>query len=271
MYKVIDNRMVVPNIHMLRVEAPHVSREARPGQFVIVRAEDDGERIPLSISDWDARDGTIVVVYKNVGATTNRLSNVRPGESLLTVVGPLGKETEIDTYGTVLCVGGCYGIGSIYPIARALRERGNRVIVVGEARSSYLTFWDDKLRAAAHRVVWITRDGTRGLRGHVPRLSEVIGQESGPINRAIVNGCTFLMKRVSDMTRPLGIKTIVSLNPIMIDGTGMCGACRVVVGNETRFACVDGPDFDAHQIDWELLLARRKPYIEAEAASLESC
>ncbi|HQL22851.1 MAG TPA: sulfide/dihydroorotate dehydrogenase-like FAD/NAD-binding protein [candidate division Zixibacteria bacterium] len=264
MYKVIDNRMVVPNIHMLRVEAPHVSREARPGQFVIVRAEDDGERIPLSISDWDARDGTIVVVYKNVGATTNRLSNVRPGESLLTVVGPLGKETEIDTYGTVLCVGGCYGIGSIYPIARALRERGNRVIVVGEARSSYLTFWDDKLRAAAHRVVWITRDGTRGLRGHVPRLSEVIGQESGPINRAIVNGCTFLMKRVSDMTRPLGIKTIVSLNPIMIDGTGMCGVCRVSVGGATRFACVDGPDFDGHEVDWTELLQRRKSYLTEE-------
>lgn len=264
MFRVHDNRMLVPNIHMLTVEAPAVAREAQPGQFVIVRAEDDGERIPLSIADWDRTAGTVTIIYKNIGATTDRLSTVPAGDYLPTVVGPLGNQTEIEQYGTVLCVAGCYGIGSIYPIARALKEKGNRVLLVVEARSSYLMFWDDRLRNVSNQLVWISRDGTRGLRGHVPRLPEIIAQEQPGIGRVIANGCTFLMKRVSDITRPLGIKTIVSLNPIMIDGTGMCGVCRVTVGGATRFACVDGPDFDGHEVDWEELLQRRKSYMDEE-------
>lgn len=264
MFRVHDNRMLVPNIHMLTVEAPAVAREAQPGQFVIVRAEDDGERIPLSIADWDRTAGTVTIIYKNIGATTDRLSTVPAGDYLPTVVGPLGNQTEIEQYGTVLCVAGCYGIGSIYPIARALKEKGNRVLLVVEARSSYLMFWDDRLRNVSNQLVWISRDGTRGLRGHVPRLPEIIAQEQPGISRVIANGCTFLMKRVSDITRPLGIKTIVSLNPIMIDGTGMCGVCRVTVGGATRFACVDGPDFDGHEVDWEELLQRRKSYMDEE-------
>jgi ferredoxin--NADP+ reductase len=261
--------MVAPNMHLLTVYAPQVARGMRPGQFVIVRAEEEGERIPLSVSDWDAAQGTLSIVFMNVGATTNALASLPAGSRLPTVVGPLGKPTEIDKFGTVLCVGGCYGIGSIYPIARALHEVGNRVVVVLEARSSFLLFWEDRLRAVADQLYVITRDGSKGLRGHVGRLAEIIVGNQ-PVHRIVANGCTFLLKRVCDVSRPFAVKTIVSLNPIMIDGTGMCGVCRVSVGGGTQFACVDGPDFDGHQVDWTELLQRRKQYLREETLAYRS-
>ena len=269
MFKLIENQMIVPNIHLLTLEAPDVARQMKPGQFVIVRAEDGGERVPLSISDWDAEVGTVTVILKNVGSTTNRLASLEAKVSIPTVVGPLGNPTEINEFGTVLCLGGCYGIGSIFPIARALKEKKNRVITVIEARSSYLFFWEEKLKGVSDELILITRDGTKGLRGHVGRLTEII-KSSEPVNRIIINGCTFLMKRGSDVSRPLGIKTVVSLNPIMIDGTGMCGVCRVTVGSTTKFACVHGPDFDGHQVDWAELLQRRKTYISEEVIPLRT-
>jgi ferredoxin--NADP+ reductase len=252
-------------MHLLTIEAPQVAREMQPGQFVILRAQEDGERIPLSICDWSAEEGTVTVIFLNVGRSTSTLASLEGGMSIPTVVGPLGNPTEIEKYGTVLCLGGCYGIGSVFPIARAFRERKNRVITVIEARSSFLFYWEDRLRGVSEKLVHITRDGTKGARGHVGRLPEVI-KAYEPIDRIIVNGCTFLLKRASEASRPLGIKTIVSLNPIMMDGTGMCGVCRVSVGGATKFACVDGPDFDGHQVDWAELLQRRKQYLEEEAA-----
>jgi len=264
MFQVITNEMIVPNIHHLVVEAPEVARAVKPGQFVILRAEEDGERIPLSISDWDAEKGTLTILFMNVGDTTNRLAAVKAGSAIPTVVGPLGMPTEMDNYGTVICVGGCYGIGSIFPIARELKQRGNHVITVIEARSSYLVYWDKKLKQVSDTFYAITRDGSRGVRGHITHLPDIIAASKTPIARVIANGCTFLTKRVCDMTRPLGIKTIVSLNPIMIDGTGMCGVCRVTVGNERKFACVDGPDFDGHAVDWDELVQRRKSYLTEE-------
>jgi ferredoxin--NADP+ reductase len=261
--------MIVPNLHLLTLEAPTIAREVKPGQFVIVRAEEDGERIPLSVSDWDVEAGTVTTVVMNVGSTTGRLAALAAGDELPTLVGPLGNPTEIASYGTVLCLAGCYGIGSIYPIARELKARGNRVVVALEARSSFLFFWEDRLRAVADRLYFLTRDGSKGMRGHVGRLGEVLQAEQ-PVHRVIINGCTFLMKRGCDATRPLAIKTIVSLNPIMIDGTGMCGVCRVTVGNATRFACVDGPDFDGHEVDWEELLQRRKTYLPEEVVPLRT-
>jgi len=269
MAKLIGSDMIVPNLHLLTVEAPAVAAEAKPGQFVILRAEQDGERIPLSLSDWDDASGTISVIVMNVGSTTGRLAALNAGDDVPTVVGPLGNPTEIDGYGTVVCVAGCYGIGSIYPIARALKAKGNRVLVVVEARSAFLCYWEDKLRLVADRLFFITRDGSKGLRGHVGRLGEILRAEE-PVHRVIINGCTFLMKRGCDATLPLGIKTIVSLNPIMIDGTGMCGVCRVSVGSKTRFACVDGPDFDGHQVDWAELLQRRKTYLREETIPLRT-
>jgi NAD(P)H-flavin reductase len=270
MFKVVDSRMVVPNIHLLTFEAPAVAREAKPGQFVIVRPDEEGERIPLSLADWDANRGTVTVSLMNIGLTTGKLAALESGMSIPTVVGPLGNPTQIDTYGTVLCIGGCYGIGSIYPIARALQQRGNRVIVVLEARSSYLLYWEDRFGSVCDQVIRITRDGTKGYRGHVRRLPEVIAALNEPIHRIIINGCTLLMKKGSEASRPMGIPTVVSLNPIMIDGTGMCGVCRVTVGSATKFACVDGPDFDGHQVDWNELLQRRKTYMREEVIPLRT-
>ena len=269
MFKLIESRMIVPNMHLLTLEAPDVAREMKPGQFVILRAEEGGERIPLSVSDWDREAGTVTVILKNVGSTTDKLASLEAGASIPTVVGPLGNPTEIEEFGTVLCLGGCYGIGSIFPIARALKEKKNKVITVVEARSSYLFFWEEKLKGVSDELICITRDGTKGFRGHVGRLNEII-RSTEPINRIIINGCTFLLKRGSDMSRPLGIKTIVSLNPIMIDGTGMCGVCRVTVGKTTKFACVHGPDFDGHQVDWAELLQRRKTYLREEVIPLRT-
>jgi len=270
MFEVRDNRMVVPNIHLLTFVAPTIAREAKPGQFVIVRAEEEGERIPLSLADWDAEQGTITISVMNVGNTTNRLVSRTAGEHIPTLVGPLGNPTAIEHYGTVVCVGGCYGIGSIFPIARALQQAGNRVITILEARSRYLVYWEDRFSQVSHRVVVITRDGTRGYRGHIGLLPQILSALDERVDRLILNGCTFLMMRGSATSRPLGIPTVVSLNPIMIDGTGMCGVCRVSVGGATRFACVHGPDFDGHQVDWSELLQRRKSYLREEVVSLRS-
>jgi ferredoxin--NADP+ reductase len=265
-FKILHNEMIVPNIHLLQVEAADVARQIEPGQFVILRAEPEGERVPLSVSDWNPQEGTITVVFMNVGRTTNRLASLQAGQSLPTVVGPLGNPTEIERYGTVLCLGGCYGIGSIYPLARALKEKKNTVLSVIEARSQFLLYWQDRLGEVSDVVVAITRDGTQGIRGHVARLPEIV-RTHGPVDRLIVNGCTYLLRRASQVSRPLKIKTIVSLNPIMIDGTGMCGVCRVSVGGATKFACVDGPDFDGHQVDWDELAQRRKTYVPEEVVA----
>jgi ferredoxin/flavodoxin---NADP+ reductase len=270
MFKLISNEMIVPNIHQMVVEAPAVAAQIKPGQFVIVRADDDGERIPLSVSDWDTDKGTLTIIFMEVGGTTGKLAALEAGMSLPTVVGPLGNATEIAEFGSVLCLAGCYGIGSIYPIARALKETKNKVTTVIEARSSYLVYWEEKLRKVSDKLILITRDGTKGFKGHAARIPEIMKAADIAIDRVIINGCTFLMKRGSDMSRPFGIKTIVSLNPIMIDGTGMCGVCRVSVGGKTKFACVDGPDFDGHQVDWAELLQRRKTYMNEEVIVLSS-
>jgi len=262
--------MIVPNIHLLTVQAPDIARELKAGQFVILRASEEGERTPLSVSDWDAELGTVTVIFLNIGYTTSQLAALQAGQYIPTVTGPLGNATEIDHYGTVLCIGGCYGIGSLYPIARALKAQNNRIITILEARSNYLFYWEDRFKAISEKVVTVTRDGSRGYRGHVARLPEILQDIDEQPDRIIVNGCTFLMKRAADASRPLNISTWVSLNPIMIDGTGMCGVCRVSVGGTTRFACVHGPDFDAHQVDWEELLQRRKTYTAEEVVPFRS-
>ncbi len=264
MFEVIESRMIVPNMHLLVVKAPEVAREMKAGQFVILRFDEQAERLPLSVSDWDAESGTITIIFMNVGSSTNDLAALESGTCIPTVVGPLGNPTDIDRFGTVMLIGGCYGIGSILPIASALKESGNRIITVIEARSSYLIYWEKKLSEFSDLIVYVTRDGTRGYRGHVGKLPEIIDALGETIDRIIINGCTYLLKRGSEASRPTGIKTIVSLNPIMIDGTGMCGVCRVTVGSETKFACVDGPDFDGHEVDWNELLQRRRTYMAEE-------
>lgn len=270
MFKIIDSQMIAPNMHLLKVEAPEVARAAQPGQFVILRAEEDGERVPLTISDWDVEEGTVTVVFMNVGVTTGKLASLETGMSLPTVVGPLGNPMEIDHFGTVLLVGGCYGIASIYPVARALREKGNRIVAVIEARSSFLLFWQDKLKKISDKFICITRDGSQGMQGHIHRLPEVIASLGSPVDRIIINGCNYLMMRGAEESKPLNIKTIVSLNTLMIDGTGMCGVCRVTLDGKTKFACVDGPHFDGHLVDWEELTQRRKAYLREEVVQLHT-
>lgn len=270
MFKLLESYMIVPNVHFLKIEAPYVANSTQPGQFVILRVDEDGERIPLSISDWNKEEGTITVIFSVVGNTTEKLASLAAGMSIPTVVGPLGNPTEIENFGTVLCLGGCYGIGSIYPIARALKKKKNKVIIAIEAKSSYLLFLEDKLKEVSDMMIYITRDGTKGYRGHVDQLTEIIRSFKEPVNRIIINGCNLLLKAGSDASLPLDIKTMVCLNTIMIDGTGMCGVCRVTVGGNTKFACVDGPYFDGHQVNWDELLQRRQSYMREELISLRT-
>jgi NAD(P)H-flavin reductase len=270
MVKILENRMIVPNICTITVAAPEIAQSVKAGQFVIVRVDEDGERIPLTVSDWDVNQGTITLVYLLVGRTTQKLSTLTLKDELSTVVGPLGNPMEIDLFGKVACIGGCYGIASLYPIARALKEKGNRVTIIVEARSSYLLYWQEKLKSVSERLIVITRDGSEGRQGHIGKLQSLLANPEARPDRVIVNGCNYLMMRAAQETSPMNIKTIVSLNTLMIDGTGMCGVCRVTVNSSTKFACVDGPHFDAHEVDWDELTQRRKAYLSEEVQTLRS-
>lgn len=268
MYRVVERRMIVPNLHQLTVEAPQVTAALQPGNFVILRPDETGERVPLSVADWDLEKGTVTSVFLQVGASTAKLARLKGGDTIPTYAGPLGREAEIGKFGTVLCIGGCYGIGSVYPVARALHEAGNEVYALLEGRSEYLLYWQERFRAFSRKVIEVTRDGSRGYKGHVSRLPEILTLEGIRPDRIVVNGCTFLMRRTSDVTRELGVRTIVNMNPIMIDGTGMCGVCRLTVAGKTKFACVDGPDFDGHEVDWDEFLKRRQTYNPEEVQPL---
>jgi len=265
MFEVIQRKMIVPNLHLLTVKAQEVAEQIEPGQFIIVRSDEDAERIPLSIADWDREEGTLTVVFMVVGESTERMSALKAGDMMPTVVGPLGQASEIDSYGDVVCVGGCYGIASIYPIVRKLKEKGNNVITVIEARSCFLLYWEDKLKEISDELFVITRDGSSGHRGHITRSVDIFHDRRITPDRIFVNGCTYLLAKTSKEFAHLDVPIMVSLNPIMIDGTGMCGVCRVTVDKKVKFACVDGPDFDGRLVDWDELLIRRKQYLHEEA------
>ncbi len=266
--KILVREQLAPNLQLVTVRAPVVASKVQPGQFVIVRADEYSERIPLTVADWDRQKGTVSCVFMQVGTSTYKLGRLKAGDTLSTFAGPLGKPLEIGLWGTVVVAGGCYGIGSMYPVARALKEKGNRVVSFLEGRSKYLLYWLDRLESVSDKVVFSTRDGSMGRKETLPgAIKDLVDSEH--IDRLISMGCTYMMYQMAEATRPLAIKTIVSLNPIMIDGTGMCGACRVSVAGQTKFACVDGPDFDGHQVDWNLLLSRRKAYLGQETDSGE--
>jgi ferredoxin--NADP+ reductase len=265
MFEVLRREMIVPNIHVMEVRAPEVAEQVQAGQFVIVRAAAGAERIPLSVADWDRAAGTLTIVFMEVGVSTARLARLRAGDGIPTVAGPLGRPTRIAGEGQVLFVGGCYGIASILPVVRAFQEAGSEVTVVLEARSRYLLYWQDRMAALAKRLIVITRDGSAGYRGHITRLPEILREGGITPAHVLVNGCTFLMARASAVLAQLGIPIMVGMNPIMIDGTGMCGVCRLTVAGKMKFACVDGPDFDGREVDWPELLKRRKQYLEEEA------
>ncbi|MBI4297071.1 MAG: sulfide/dihydroorotate dehydrogenase-like FAD/NAD-binding protein [Chloroflexi bacterium] len=269
MYQIVFREDLTPNIHHFKIEAPAVARKAQAGQFVIVMADESGERIPLTVADWDREAGTVSVVFMEAGKTTQKLATLKKGDSLAAFAGPLGQPTEIENFGTVVCVAGGFAIATIVPIARALKEAGNRVISIMGFRSRNLVFWEKRLRGVSHELIVTTDDGSYGRKGLVTEPLRELLQTHKEVQRVIAIGPTVMMKFCSQTTVPFGVKTIVSLNPIMIDGSGMCGGCRVEVKGETRFTCVDGPDFDGHLVDWDLLLARQRTYQEEERKALE--
>ncbi len=269
MYRILERQDLVPDIHLFRVAAPNVAKKAHPGQFVVIRIDERGERIPLTIADWDTLEGSITIVFMVVGTTTYRLAQLQAGDSIADFIGPLGLPSHIEKYGTVVCVAGGVGVAPIAPVARALKKEGNKIISILGARSKNLLFWEDKLRHDSDELIVTTDDGSYGRKGLVTEpLKELLGSEN-KIDRVIAIGPSIMMKFCAKTTEPFGVKTMVSLNPIMVDGTGMCGCCRVLVGGVTRFACVDGPDFDGHQVDWDLLFARQRTYLEEEKLSFE--
>lgn len=268
MYQVVYREDLAPRIHLFSVSAPFVARKAKPGQFIILRIDEEGERIPLTIADFDRAAGTVTVVFMEVGKTSMKLATLQAGDSLATFVGPLGLPTEVEKFGTVCCVGGGFGTATIYPIARAMKEAGNRVISVIGFRNRDLMFWEDQMRSVSDELIVTTDDGSYGRKGLVTEpIRELC--EAGLIDRTVAIGPIPMMKFVSKTTQPFHVPTVVSLNPIMVDGTGMCGACRVSVGGTTRFVCVDGPDFDGHQVNWDELAARNQLYRGDERLAVE--
>jgi ferredoxin--NADP+ reductase len=260
---------LVPSIHLFKIAAPRVAKKAQAGQFVVVRIGERGERIPLTIADWDRDEGSLTLVFMEVGTTTARLALLKVGDAITDLVGPLGVPTHIEKFGTVVCVAGGVGVAPIFPIGRTLKNAGNKIISILGARNNDLLFWEDKLRSFSDQLIVTTDDGTYGRKGVVTEPLKELLESGEKIDRVVAIGPAVMMKFCSKTTEPFGVKTIVSLNPIMVDGTGMCGCCRVEVGGVTKFACVDGPDFDGHQVDWELLLARQRIYLDEEKRSFE--
>jgi ferredoxin--NADP+ reductase len=257
-YKILSKEALVPNVHLFKIEAPEIAKKAQPGHFIMLRVDEVGERIPMTIADWDKEEGSISIICFQVGTTTSKLVSLKTGDSIKNVVGPLGIPMHIEKVGTVLCIGGCYGIGSTFPVARAMKKSGNKVISIAEGRSKNLIYWQNKLRDASDELITITENDAGSAKGWIPEKIQELAADGNKPDLVIATGCTFMMMQTSMATKPLNIKTMVHLAPIMVDGTGMCGCCRVSVGNETRFACVHGPEFDGHQVDWDLLISRQR-------------
>jgi len=270
MFEILEKRRLAPRVFWISLRAPRVARKHRPGQFVIVRVDERGERIPLTIARSDPAQGSITLIVQVVGATTAKLCSRDVGDSLADVAGPLGRPTEIEYFGHVAVIGGGVGTAVIYPQVRALKEAGNRVSVIIGGRSKPFVILEDLLSEIADVVYPCTDDGSYGYHGFVTgKLAELIERSSPRVDAVFAAGPVPMMKAVAELTRPKGIKTIVSLNPIMVDGTGMCGGCRVTVGGKIRFACVDGPEFDGHQVDFDELADRLTAYRPLEQQAIE--
>lgn len=268
MYEILHKETIAPGLKLVEIYAPQAAEKVEPGQFVILRVNEEAERIPMSIADWDREKGTLTIVYHELGTSTKKLALLKVGEKLSNLAGPLGKATDIKNYGTVVCVGGCFGIGPAYALAKALKKAGNKVIYIVEARESGFIFWQDKLKEVSDRLIITSGDGTCGEhRWAIKPLREVL--EECDVSRVYLVGCTFLLMSCSKAVEPYGVKTKVSLMPVMIDGTGMCGACRVSVGGETKMACVDGPEFDGNEVDWDEIMERARGHLKEEERSLD--
>lgn len=265
MYEVLQRDALVPGLTLLRIKAPEVSRRMQPGQFVIARADDRGERIPLSVADWD--DESVSVVVQDVGVSTRKLSLFSKGDFVHNLVGPLGRPSQIANFGTVVIVSGCFGTGPGFALARALKQAGNKVISIVEARNSNWLFWLDRLERISDRLIVTCNRAPSGDFCATNPLKGILKSEK--IDRVYAIGCTFMMMETSSVTEPDGITTRVSLMPLMVDGTGMCGACRCIVEGRTMLGCVDGPEFDGHRVDWDSLVERMRSYLDEETDALD--
>ncbi len=259
-----------PDVFYYKLAAPLISRKAQPGQFVIIRLHENGERIPLSLADINADEGTVSLIVMAVGKTTTELSHLKAGDDVLDLCGPLGNPTHVDRVGKVVLVGGGFGVAPLYPIARAFKKAGNEVVCVMGARSRDLLLYEREMEETCSRVIVSTDDGSKGMKGLVTTALKSELEQNNATALVLSVGPAVMMKGVSETTRPFGVRTMVSLNPIMVDGTGMCGGCRVTVGGETRFACTDGPEFDGHQVDWDVLMNRQRKYAAEQKESFES-
>ncbi|MBI2894019.1 MAG: sulfide/dihydroorotate dehydrogenase-like FAD/NAD-binding protein [Deltaproteobacteria bacterium] len=268
-FTIVEKQELAPKVTRYVVRAPDVARTRRAGQFVIVRVRDGGERIPLTIADADAAKGTITLVVQEVGKTTAWMASLEQGEALADVVGPLGRPTHIEKWGTVVCIGGGIGIAPSHPIVQAMRAAGNRVVAILGARTKDLLIMEDEMRRAADEVLVCTDDGSYGRKALVTGVLETFVAEHGKPDLVVAIGPPIMMKFVCKTTAPHSIPTVVSLNPVMVDGTGMCGGCRVTVGGKTKFVCVDGPEFDGHSVDFDEMMRRSRFYAAQEKESFD--
>lgn len=269
MYKIRSAEFLAPNIKRFVIEAPKIARKRKAGQFVIIRIKEGGERVPLTIADSDLTEGTITIIVQGIGKTTKELNSLNAGDSIQDVVGPLGKPSHIEYFGTAVSIGGGVGTAIAYPTAVALKQAGNHTISIIGGRSKEFVILEDEMKQVCDEVYPTTDDGSYGYKGFVTQKLQELIDSGKKIDFVLAIGPIPMMRAIAETTRPYGIKTVVSLNPIMVDGTGMCGGCRATVDNKTVFVCVDGPEFDAHQVDFELLIQRNRSYISDEKLALE--
>jgi len=270
-FKILEKEVLSPVIKQMEIEAPRVAKKCQAGQFVILRLHEKGERIPLTIADFDRNKGTITIVFQEVGKSTRELGKMEAGDQIVDFVGPLGLPSHIEKFGNVICIGGGVGIAPVFPIVRALRDIGNNVTGIIGARTKELLFWEEKMRVACDELMVTTDDGSYVRKGFVTDVMKEIIEDKGKDNIALILaiGPQPMMRVVCNVTKEYGIKTIVSLNSLMVDGTGMCGCCRVTVGGQTKFVCVDGPEFDGHLVDFAELAKRSAIYLEKEREALD--
>ncbi len=269
MNKIVEKVALSENVVKMILEAPAIARKRKAGQFIVLLMDEKGERIPLTIVDSDPERGTITIIFQVVGKTTAAMAGMEVGDHFSDVQGPLGNPTDIKKIGQVVCIGGGVGVGVVYPLAAALKQAGNRVISIIGARTKDLLILEEEMKQVSDRLIVATDDGSYGVHGFVSAVLQNLINEGEKIEEVFAIGPVPMMKVIANLTRPHGIKTIVSLNPIMVDATGMCGACRVSVGGKTRFTCVDGPEFDGHQVDFDLLTSRLRMYCEQESVAYE--
>ena len=269
MNKIIEKINLSENVVKMVLEAPVIAQKRKAGQFIILKINEKGERIPLTIVDSDAQQGTITIIFQIVGKTTAQLAGLKDGDSLQDILGPLGNPTEIENYGRVVCVGGGVGVGVVYPLTAALKKAGNEVVSIIGSRTKDLLILEKEMGEISDRLIVTTDDGSYGVHGFVSSVLQQMIDKGEKIDRVFAIGPVPMMKVICDVTKPHGIKTIVSLNSIMVDATGMCGACRVAVAGKTKFACVDGPEFDGHDVDFKLLANRLKMYCDSEREAYE--